>query len=177
MADSTDTPSSRSLRSEMRTQISEFDARISALETSLAAARCERKKLQSRLSDYKYPVLTLPVEITAEIFINFLPAYPERPLFSGLFSPELFLQVCRNWREISLDTPRLWSVIYIYLYKGCSLDGRLNLLATWLLRSKNCPLSLSFEIEAGFTFPELPHFTAALISHSERTYQINHPFR
>ncbi|KAJ7289695.1 hypothetical protein C8J57DRAFT_1019030, partial [Mycena rebaudengoi] len=98
----------KSFLSEIHDQLSEVDARILALEASLATARRERENLQSELDDYRYPVLTLPVDITAEIFINFLPAYPQHPPIRGLFSPELLLQVCRTWREIALDMPRLW---------------------------------------------------------------------
>jgi hypothetical protein len=66
----------RYLCAHLRATISQLDARILVLENSLAAARCEREKLQSRLADYKYPVLTLPAEITSEIFTHFLSIYP-----------------------------------------------------------------------------------------------------
>ncbi|KAJ7224996.1 hypothetical protein C8J57DRAFT_1535557 [Mycena rebaudengoi] len=168
MADSKDTPSTRSSRSELRAYISELDARILALEESLAATRRERDNLQSQLDDYKYPILTLPTEITAEIFINFLPAYPERPPFGGLFSPALLGQICPNLRQIAFNTPRLWRAIHIYVSSGkeSTLDTQLNLLTTWLSHSKNCSLSLSLGME--LISPKLPHFTAALISQSDR---------
>jgi hypothetical protein len=47
------------------------------------------------------------------------------------------------------------------------LDAQLNVLTTWLSRSKNCPLSLSFEMERHLVSPKLPRFMAALISQSE----------
>ncbi|KAJ7258872.1 hypothetical protein C8J57DRAFT_1233868 [Mycena rebaudengoi] len=68
MADSKDTSSSISSSLYLRNQISELDAHILALKTSLAAVRCERKRLESRLDDYKNTILSLPLEITAEIF-------------------------------------------------------------------------------------------------------------
>ncbi|KAJ7258927.1 hypothetical protein C8J57DRAFT_524224 [Mycena rebaudengoi] len=167
MADSKDTSSSRSLPSDIRAHISELDARILALEDSLAAARRERENLQSRLDDYKYPVLTLPVDITTEIFVYFLPDYPERPPITGLLSPALLGQICRDWREIAFGTPRLWRAIHILLSKaGSRVAAQLNVLTTWLSRSTNCSLSLSFETD--YTSPKLPDFTAALISQSER---------
>ncbi|KAJ7258939.1 hypothetical protein C8J57DRAFT_1073442 [Mycena rebaudengoi] len=152
----------------MRAHISELDARILVLEESLTAARRERDNLQSRLDDYKYPILTLPTDITAEIFIKFLPAYPERPPFGGLLSPALLAQICLNWRQIAFNTPRLWRAIRIYISSGkeSTLDAQLNLLTTWLSRSKNCSLSFSLGVQS--ISPKLPHFTAALISQSER---------
>ncbi|KAJ7257123.1 hypothetical protein C8J57DRAFT_1009053, partial [Mycena rebaudengoi] len=89
--------------------------------------------------------LTLPVESTSEIFIHFLPDYPERPPITGLLFPALLGQICRKWREIAFDTPRLWRAINIYLSgeRITVLDVQLDVLTTWLSRSKNCSLSLS----------------------------------
>ncbi|KAJ7241858.1 hypothetical protein C8J57DRAFT_1019258, partial [Mycena rebaudengoi] len=89
-------------------RISELDARILDLEESLAAARYERENLQSRLDEYIYPVLTLPVDITSEIFIHFLPVYPSRPRYVDMLSPALLGQICRHWRDVAFGTPRLW---------------------------------------------------------------------
>ncbi|KAJ7257017.1 hypothetical protein C8J57DRAFT_1649148, partial [Mycena rebaudengoi] len=89
-------------------RISELDARILSLQKSLDAARRQRENLQSRLDDRPYPVLTLPVEITSEIFIHFLPKYPLCPPLTGLLSPALLGQIFRKWREIAFNTPGLW---------------------------------------------------------------------
>ncbi|KAJ7258912.1 hypothetical protein C8J57DRAFT_1233905 [Mycena rebaudengoi] len=112
------------------------------------------------------PILTLPVEITAKIFVHFLPDYSEHPPLAGPLSPAFLGQICRNLREIAFNTPRLWRAIDIYLHNESSLDAQLNVLTTWLSRSKNCSLSLSFQIQ--LMSSKLPHFTAALISQSER---------
>ncbi|KAJ7258882.1 hypothetical protein C8J57DRAFT_952107, partial [Mycena rebaudengoi] len=85
----------------------------------------------------------LPVEITSEIFIAFLPTYPECPPMTGLLPPALLGQVCRHWRAIAFDTPSLWRAIQIYLHNISSLAAQLNVLTSWLSRSKNCSLSLS----------------------------------
>jgi hypothetical protein len=46
-------------------------------------------------------------------------------------------------------------------------------LTTWLLCSKDCRLSLSFEMQIQLqSSPKLPYFTAALISHSQRREHI-----
>ncbi|KAJ7259423.1 hypothetical protein C8J57DRAFT_1185214 [Mycena rebaudengoi] len=153
---------------DVRARISELDARILALEASLAAARGEREDLQSRLDDYKYPILTLPDEITADIFIAFLPGYPDCPPMSGLYSPALLGQICQNWREIAFDTPWLWRAIELYIWNEYSFEA----LTTWLSRSGSCSLSLSLSKSYEPTFSELPHFTDAIISHSARWERI-----
>ncbi|KAJ7238193.1 hypothetical protein C8J57DRAFT_962028, partial [Mycena rebaudengoi] len=127
--------------SEIHNQISELDAH--GLKASPAAARRERENSQSLLHDHKYPILTLPIEITSEIFIAYLPVYPEFPSITGLSSPTLLAQVCRHWRAVALDTPSLWRAIKVDIRYRPSLDARLIVLKTWLSRSKNCSLSLS----------------------------------
>jgi hypothetical protein len=64
--------------------------------------------VQKRLDSIQYPVLSLPNEITTEIFINFLPIYPLRPPLVGNLSPTTMTHVFREWREIALATPMLW---------------------------------------------------------------------
>ncbi|KAJ7901041.1 hypothetical protein B0H14DRAFT_2670504 [Mycena olivaceomarginata] len=90
------------------------------------------------------PVLTLPPEIVAEIFVDFLPAYPEFPPYSGSRSPLLLCRICRHWRAVALTTPALWKAISIVV---CERDAyetqKLELLKTWIARSGSCPLSLS----------------------------------
>ncbi|KAJ7225049.1 hypothetical protein C8J57DRAFT_1019498, partial [Mycena rebaudengoi] len=102
----------RSFHLEIHNQISELDAR--GLETSLPAAHRKRENLQSQHHGFKYPILTLPVEITSEIFSAYLPVYPECPPMSGLFSPTLLGQICRKWRDIAFDTPSLWRAIKLH---------------------------------------------------------------
>ncbi|KAJ7280877.1 hypothetical protein C8J57DRAFT_1711835 [Mycena rebaudengoi] len=77
----------------IRERIPDLDV---ALE--LATAGLEQQDLQTRLDAYKNPILTLPTEMTSEIFVHFLPPYPERPPAIGLFSPEILGQICRTWR-------------------------------------------------------------------------------
>ncbi|KAJ7641256.1 hypothetical protein FB45DRAFT_1000016 [Roridomyces roridus] len=58
-------------------------ARLSQLATRLPlsdSSLLERNALQQALTDYKYPVLTLPSEVTSEIFLHFLPSYPKRAI-------------------------------------------------------------------------------------------------
>ncbi|KAJ7257062.1 hypothetical protein C8J57DRAFT_1517107 [Mycena rebaudengoi] len=159
-----DTASSRSLRSDIRAHISEPDPCILNLEKSFPAVHCERETLHSRLEDYTYPVLTLPAEIMSEIFIAFLPDYPECPPMSGLLSPALLGQACRNWREIAFDTPWLWRAIKLYLWNKYSLEA----LKAWLSRSKRCSLSLSLRKSDTRTFSDLSPFTDLIISHAAR---------
>ncbi|KAJ7280917.1 hypothetical protein C8J57DRAFT_968413, partial [Mycena rebaudengoi] len=120
-----------------------LDLRVSTLEESLNATREERQRLQAHLDAYRYPILTLPTEITSEIFVQFVPAYPNRPPVTGVFCPTVLGQICRTWRSIAFCTPRLWRAIELDLDQLLSRRWSLTLLRTWLARSKDCPLSIS----------------------------------
>jgi hypothetical protein len=146
-----------------------LDAQILALEQALSTARLERQDLQTRLDAYKYPVLTLPIEITSEIFVHFLPPYPERPPAIGLSSPRILGHICRAWREIALSTPLLWRAIDLVPPTMPSTKA-LDLLRTWLSRSKNRPLSIS--LKSSMRLLEVD-FIQAIISHSERWEHID----
>ncbi|KAJ7280706.1 hypothetical protein C8J57DRAFT_1563699 [Mycena rebaudengoi] len=159
----------RSTWSDIRERTTDLDAQILALEQAPDAVRLERQALQTRLDAYKYPILTLPTEITSEIFVHFLPPYPERPPAIGLFSPHILGQICRTWREIALSTPRLWRAIELSLstkYLAVALD----LLRTWVSRSKNCPLSIFLSSYSGMVIVD---FIQAIIPHSERWEDID----
>jgi hypothetical protein len=146
-----------------------LDARIQTLEEALFAAKLERQDLQTHLDAYKYPILTLPTEITSEIFVNFLPAYPACPPAIGLSSPHILVQICRTWREIALSTPRLWRAIELRLPTR-SPTKPLDLLRTWISRSKNCPLSISLQCSTELLEVD---FIQAIIPHSERWEHID----
>ncbi|KAJ7762607.1 hypothetical protein B0H16DRAFT_1263925, partial [Mycena metata] len=66
----------------------------------------EKITIQRSLDSIVYPVLTLPVEITTEIFVRCLPRYSAYP--SGNVAPMLLGRICRQWRNIACSTPRLW---------------------------------------------------------------------
>ncbi|KAJ7651036.1 hypothetical protein FB45DRAFT_1050857 [Roridomyces roridus] len=114
--------------------------------TAVHNALClEREKFQQTLADYKYPVLTLPTEVTSEIFTRCLLPWPQRPEFKGPHSPSFLLRICRQWRDVALGTPELWSTMRLDIkaHIGPRLRAdQLRSLKSWLQRSGDCPLSI-----------------------------------
>ncbi|KAJ6601608.1 hypothetical protein B0H10DRAFT_1762067, partial [Mycena sp. CBHHK59/15] len=54
-----------------------------------------------------YPILTLPNEITSQIFVHCLPTHGRvRPSRQAV--PLLLVHICRQWRDIALSTWELW---------------------------------------------------------------------
>ncbi|KAJ7149559.1 hypothetical protein C8R46DRAFT_1309387 [Mycena filopes] len=111
-----------------RARVSEIDAKIRALELSPSTLHAERTLAQAPLDSYASPILTLPTEVTCEIFQHFMPTYPACPPISGALSPVTLTHICRAWREIALATPDLWRRIQV----DCALAEQAE---AWIARS------------------------------------------
>ncbi|KAJ7109060.1 hypothetical protein C8R43DRAFT_905037, partial [Mycena crocata] len=88
-----------------------------------------------------HPVLTLPCEITTEIFLHFIPVYPRCPPLTGLFSPILLTYVCRKWREIAFSTPSLWRAMSLSFERYYN-HRTVAFVKAWLARSHSRSLSI-----------------------------------
>ncbi|KAJ7859526.1 hypothetical protein B0H14DRAFT_3629560, partial [Mycena olivaceomarginata] len=151
-----------------RARLADLDAQILDLERSLSALRSQRQPVVfERISAYIYPVLTLPNEITTEIlFIHFLPNYPRWPPLTGPDSPTLLAQICREWRDIALETPALWRAISLSNSR-IPFEHRVHLCNLWLSRSRCSPLSL--ELYRHPIYPlHMNELVSALVSHRAR---------
>ncbi|KAJ6561409.1 hypothetical protein DFH09DRAFT_1159889 [Mycena vulgaris] len=143
----------------LRKRLAELEAQI--VEQKLVLDELERKQTATERELYAtaaYPVLTLPVEITAEIFIRCVPDPPEFPWLKKKDSismghelrtpaPLILLGVCRVWRDIALDTPTLWSMLNIrfdaFPDSVASEPGLIeSFIDLWLGRAGNHPLSI-----------------------------------
>ncbi|KAJ7641211.1 hypothetical protein FB45DRAFT_1124778 [Roridomyces roridus] len=128
---------SQSARAADRARVVELDAQIHELQAQIRGLQLEREPCKLRLDSYRYPVLTLPNEITSEIFLHCLPRYPD---CLPLDEPTSLTHICHKWRAIALATPKLW--------RGLAIDeanNRGGVVQTWLDRSGSCPLSISLE--------------------------------
>ncbi|KAJ7073858.1 hypothetical protein C8F01DRAFT_1360624 [Mycena amicta] len=125
-----------------RTRLSEVEKEIQRFEAQLAILRNERTEIRQRLDEYTYPVLTLPNEITTEIFVHYLPPYPDHPPLIGLGSPTHLLGICRLWRSIALHSPALWRSMELGDERPGISEQHLEIVQNWLQRSGSTPLSL-----------------------------------
>ncbi|KAJ7742598.1 hypothetical protein B0H16DRAFT_1021466 [Mycena metata] len=91
---------------DIKAKMLELEGTMIELERTLSSLNEENTLLQDRLDVYTYPVLILPNEIVSEIFVHFLPVFPEPPPMIGGTSPNVLGQICRKWREISFEHPR-----------------------------------------------------------------------
>ncbi|KAJ7190736.1 hypothetical protein GGX14DRAFT_579537 [Mycena pura] len=130
---------------ELRAQIGRIDEQLASLKSQLTSLRTAKKQLLQDLDRLVYPVLTLPPEISSEIFRHVAPKFaPNIPnigacSFQKYYWPLQLASVCRAWRAIALSTPALWSVIAIF---GDSTRDFEQLLRLWLARARSLPLDL-----------------------------------
>ncbi|KAK7024898.1 WD40 repeat-like protein [Favolaschia claudopus] len=115
--------------------------------TRLKQERCRRLReekviVKQSLNRIIYPILTVPVEITSEIFLQCLPDRLTEP--RAYSAPFLLGQICSVWRQIALNNPRLWAALHVR-YSG---NGRhfQNLIQNWLPRAGSVPFSLSLTL-------------------------------
>ncbi|KAJ6555367.1 hypothetical protein DFH09DRAFT_1165251 [Mycena vulgaris] len=96
-----------------------------------------------------YPVLTLPTEITSEVFIQCLPSRwtPNSTNPHPMCAPLLLLQICNAWRAIALATPELWAPLRLDMMnrreKYSDLPTLERLAAEWFAHACAVPLSLT----------------------------------
>ncbi|KAJ7747575.1 hypothetical protein B0H16DRAFT_1725995 [Mycena metata] len=120
-----------------RTRVFQIDREVSGLQL-------ERASHAEQLDVSRYSVLTLPNEITSEIFRHTI--HPSSDLEYS--NPTVLAHICRLWRAIALALPALWSNVSLRpTYQ--SLQNNLALAKSWLPRSHPSPLSIS--IHSGAT--------------------------
>ncbi|KAJ6483878.1 hypothetical protein DFH09DRAFT_1211558 [Mycena vulgaris] len=124
----------------VRARVSDLTLAISRQKLLLEDMQTQLENLQLQLDSIIYPVLTLPPEITSEIFIHCLPAVRSRDVVDPGAAPLLLLHVCRAWRQIAVSTPALWMTLTIEA-QGIQ-PHFVDIVDTWLTRARQCPLSV-----------------------------------
>jgi hypothetical protein len=145
---------------ELRRRLAELDAAIIEQKASLQKLERDRSIAQHQLHrTLTFPVLTLPVEITAEIFsLCRLSHDEEREDYWSMSrkhktqAPTVFLGVCRTWRDIALGTPALWTKLSLdsrrikreVASRAGEIEGWID---RWFDRAALCPLSIALFVE------------------------------
>ncbi|KAF9009614.1 hypothetical protein BDQ17DRAFT_1539017 [Cyathus striatus] len=122
-----------------------------------------RDNLQQDLKSHQAllpPFRQLPPEIIGRIFYCCLPTIAERLSDSWISSlstevaPLQLTQVCSSWREIALNTPRLWTFISLSPSRSSIMDMEFqarnniaNAINLWASRAANLPLSFRIFLE------------------------------
>ncbi|KIJ39442.1 hypothetical protein M422DRAFT_781023 [Sphaerobolus stellatus SS14] len=133
-----------------------LDSKLLSLTNELNTLLFARQGLVKEASIYHAalsPMRRLPAEMMGEIFLHCIansidPSSIAPYHITPHTAPLILLHVCRRWRRIALDTPRLFSTFS--LSPDRPLDP-LILLPLWLVHSKTVPLDITLD----FNIPTL----------------------
>lgn len=131
----------------LQPKLCEYDAKIEALEETLAYLKKGRADLAHAISVYKTylaPIRRLPVELLHKIFseacafVEF-PINRAREIQSPSQIPFRIASVCSYWRDICLSSHRLWSIVFIDADDPDVSKSTRNLLSLYKQRSFSEP--------------------------------------
>ncbi|KAJ7213716.1 hypothetical protein B0H12DRAFT_370273 [Mycena haematopus] len=135
----------------LRKRLAELDAQICDQKRVLGELQKTRSNVERELhATATFPVLILPTEITAEIFVCCFRIFEPLCIPKCAGSAAITLgSVCRAWRDIVLATPILWSELKIrFDHIGPRVASKPFLaecfIYRWLGRAGNRPLQLDF---------------------------------
>jgi len=146
---------------ELRNIILEPQETIRKLNEEITRLQAQRDELQQFVDGHHAlaaPFRRLPSDIWGEIFVHCLPTNKLNVAVCTVKeAPLLLTTVCRQWREITLNTPRLWSSVHIsasnpppsmtvnqiLLQRQAAILQGIKL---WLERSGSRPLTLSIQV-------------------------------
>ncbi|KAJ7187919.1 hypothetical protein C8R46DRAFT_1340842 [Mycena filopes] len=141
-------------------RLKQLDDQISELQKAIDELAEERERVRSFVDPHKdliSPFRRLPLDVIQEIFVACLPTH-RNCVMTAVEAPVLLGRICSAWRSISLGTPQLWARLHIVepLRSGRGpwiplraawkekFAQRLETTKTWLGRSGQCALSISF---------------------------------
>ncbi|KAJ7028135.1 hypothetical protein C8F04DRAFT_1120600 [Mycena alexandri] len=133
---------------DLRRELAQVEAALESVEPDADASPLVERKAVAKLQldSVVYPVLTLPGEITSEIFLKcgepeYLAGVP-----SARAAPLLLLRICRAWTSIALSTPALWTHMSTGTgYRnGDTLEPKGQGIDRWLGRASALPIDLYF---------------------------------
>ncbi len=141
-------------------------------------AQKESKALRARIKTCTriiHPVRRLPFEIISEILLQTLSGpddwdnYPA--VHDYVHGPWAYSKVCRRWRDVALQSPRLWSELSVPSNCGSywlHVENPIGCLKLWLHRSRSTPLRILYGGQGKHGPKEHETITTLLFEQSER---------
>ncbi|KAK0458253.1 uncharacterized protein EV420DRAFT_1748207 [Desarmillaria tabescens] len=141
-------------------KLCEYDAKIEALEETLAYLKKGRADLAHSISVYKAclaPIRRLPVELLCKIFSEAC-AFVDSPIDDDARetfqppsqTPFRIASVCSYWRGVCLSVPQLWSVMFIDADDTNLLKSTRQLLSLYQQRSCSKPVHVGISAKSLF---------------------------
>lgn len=141
--------------------LQEINSQMLRLKQEIDSLSLRRLAIRDYIRSHKAllsPMRRLPSEVLSEIFFFCTHCLlGVSPVRSVKEAPLLFTRVCRRWRDVVLESPRLWTAIHIYVpeVRGLPREERRRIfdiraagLEAWLKRSGALPVSLSLHVSS-----------------------------
>ncbi|KIK62009.1 hypothetical protein GYMLUDRAFT_165539, partial [Collybiopsis luxurians FD-317 M1] len=137
---------------EPQRELHRLQLEIARVQAVLDALLSEKNRVKTYIDAHRAlisPVRQIPYETLAEIFKWCLPSETMFGVRSLKHAPLLLTMVCRDWRRVAIETPRLWSSLHIYFPPHIAQDAqgaasqRIAGVNLWLQRSRTLPVSIS----------------------------------
>ncbi|KAL0058884.1 hypothetical protein AAF712_014422 [Marasmius tenuissimus] len=144
---------------QMKSFIWDSSNRLMELKEEISRLEAEHGRLQTFVDKHNAvlsPLRRFSAELMIEIFTHCLPVgFQTRDIMQA---PLLLTRVCRSWRTIASETPKLWDAIHINLPVPLKesdqppynklLRSRRDGLAMWLDRAVPMPINISVSMPA-----------------------------
>jgi hypothetical protein len=132
----------------LRNELAELDISIVRQRTRLQEMEQRQAAVRAEIDAFVFPILTLPPEITAEIFLHYAFGVDEDYGRNVIRPREILtlLTVCRAWRKVALSVPALWATLDVgALPIRRKLPGEMEeIVDRWFSRAGTLPLSLDW---------------------------------
>ncbi|KAF7297023.1 F-box domain-containing protein [Mycena indigotica] len=136
----------------LRGQIAVLDTQLRPLRQQIAVLDAERAQLAAQLDDIKYPILTLPDDVTLRIWsfvLNPWNPFYEYDAFAPAQPAIVVASVCRAWRALALSTTAPWATITAS-WEHTKPEDCTALVSLFLRRSGSTrPLDADFQFPGG----------------------------
>nr|GAT49332.1 predicted protein [Mycena chlorophos] len=156
---------------EIKNLLVEPRVQLRKIEKQIEELQAERDKIATHIEAHEAllsPMRRLPGDILQEIFFQCVPK-GRNPAMSAHEAPTLLGRICHEWRVLAFATPALWARLHVvepfssylppvpsFAARKAKLEQRLDAARTWLDRSGQCPLSISFQQDGDNGLRNLP---------------------
>ncbi|KAJ6466151.1 hypothetical protein C8R47DRAFT_1154081 [Mycena vitilis] len=148
----------------LRHHLADIDGKIACQEAQLKLLYSEKRVVSDALSSIVYPVLTIPPELTTQIFEHFVHrGRASEDLISNLLT---VASVCRAWRTIAVSCGALWN--HVSMHVGLDVAREVKLLQMWLSRSGDRPLHVDLRMTQSVASESLADAILPLLAHWPR---------
>ncbi|KAJ7615361.1 hypothetical protein FB45DRAFT_243082 [Roridomyces roridus] len=125
----------------LRSCLAQIDEQIISLQSQLARLQTDRKSVIDELAAIVYPVLSLPHDVTAKIFLHYVHEdYDTDVASTRTDRPILLASICASWREVALANPHLWTHLDTTRIPR-AWNHKMDLLQTFMSRAGRLPVN------------------------------------